>query len=121
MKCVVRLGGIVALAAIACAVAAHAGEERAASTPLEQELGKIARTAEARMKEGSASISDLLKVQIAVNYGKHKLGAMSREELRKANGPLAERLLQATRAAYASKQIGTDEVVRVLDFIMAHQ
>jgi len=88
---------------------------------LTAELSSVVEVAETRMKEGSAGSADLLKTQIAVNFAKYKLGELSEAELRKTNDPLEKKLIWLTRSKYALKDIDTDEMIAVIDFVVAHR
>jgi len=88
---------------------------------LTEELAGVAETADARMKEGTATAADLLRVQIAVNFAKHKLGELTAAELRERDDPLEKKLIWLTRSLYALKEISTEEMVATVDFVVAHR
>lgn len=69
----------------------------------------------------TSSIADLLKIQIGVNFAKYKIEEISKDELRKKNASLEKRLISLTRAAYQQKEISTDDVLAIIDFITDHR
>jgi|GEM_PF-2774734 len=88
---------------------------------LTEELAGVAETADARMKEGTATMADLLKVQIAVNFATHKLGELTEAELRERNDPLEKKLIGITRSLYALRDISTEQIIATVDFVVAHR
>lgn len=88
---------------------------------LTEELAGVAETADARMKEGTATMADLLKVQIAVNFATHKLGELTKAELRERNDPLEKKLIGITRSRYALRDISTEQMIATVDFVVAHR
>ena len=88
---------------------------------LTEELAGVAETADARMKEGTATMADLLKVQIAVNFATHKLGELTEAELRERNDPLEKKLIGITRSFYALRDISTEQIIATVDFVVAHR
>lgn len=73
------------------------------------------------MKEGTAGLADLLKVQIAVNFAKYKIEEISKDDLRKKNTPLEKKLISLTRASYQQKEMSTGDVLATIDFISDHR
>ena len=85
------------------------------------ELAAIVQVADTQMKEGTAELADLLKVQIATNFAKYKIDEISKEDLRKKNAPLEKKLISLTRAVYQQKGISTADVLAAIDFISNHR
>jgi len=73
------------------------------------------------LKEGTAGLAELLKVQIAVNFAKYKIEEISKDDLKKKNAPLEKKLISLTRAAYQQKEMSTDDVLATIDFIFKHR
>ncbi|MEO1825976.1 MAG: hypothetical protein ABGZ31_09710 [Roseibacillus sp.] len=92
-----------------------------AEKTIADELAAIVQVADTQMKEGTAGLADLLKVQIAVNFAKYKIEEISKDELRKKNASLEKRLISLTRAAYQQKEISTDDMLAMIDFITGHR
>ncbi|MGB1128399.1 MAG: hypothetical protein ACPG4K_00015 [Haloferula sp.] len=94
---------------------------RSEEQPIADELDAIVQVADARMKEGTAGLADLLKVQIATNFAKYKIEEISKDDLRKKNAPLEKKLTALARAAYQQKLMSTNDVLATIDFISNHR
>lgn len=110
-----------ALPGISCLALLLTAPARSAEKTIAGELDAVVEVAEQRMKEGTASMVDLLKVRIAANFARYKAEAISSDELRKRNAPLEIQLMSMTRAMYQQKEVSTDDLVATIDFIAAHR
>ena len=95
---------------------AHSAEKTVAG-----ELAAIVPVADTQVKEGSASLEDFLKVQIAVNFAQYKVEEISKDDLKRLNEPLEKRLIYSARVAYQRKQISVNELLATIDFISNHR
>lgn len=110
-----------ALPGISCLALLLTAPARSAEKTIAGELDAVVEVAEQRMKEGTASMVDLLKVRIAANFARYKAEAISSDEWRKRNAPLEIQLMSMTRALYQQKEVSTDDLVATIDFIAAHR
>ena len=94
---------------------------RSAEKTVAGELAAIVPVADTRLKEGTASLEDFLRVQIAVNFAKYKVEEISKDDLKRLNEPIEKRLIYSARVAYQRKQITSDELLATIDFISNHR
>ncbi|MCH7224782.1 hypothetical protein [Haloferula sp. A504] len=110
-----------ALLGFSCLSLVLTGPARSADKTIAGELDAVVEVAEQRMKEGAASMVDLLKVRIAANFARYGVKAISKDELRKRNAPLEIELISMARALYQHGEMSTDELLAAIDFISRHR
>jgi len=116
-------------AAILVAAGFYCSAQQPSKTPLgpparetlSAELDGAVEIAQARMEEGTASLTQLLKTKIAVNFAQYKIGKLSEAQLREKNAPLEKRLIHSARSDFAMKSISVDEMIALIDFVSNHR